>query len=404
MKVLHIIPSISPIRGGPSLAIIGMVKGLNSQGIQASIVTTNDNGPTQLDISTKDWINYQGVPVHFFSRYSPKNSAAIREFSYSSDLTYWLLNNIHYYDILHIHGIFSFPSTVAMAIARLKKVLYIVRPLGQLCHWSLSQKSIKKKTYLQLIEKKNLGNSQGMHFTSLKEEYEASSLSIDVPSFVIPHGLHTPEKISDATTKLRSHLQLSTKVPIITFLSRLHQKKGLEFLISALSNIRDYPFVFLIAGTGDSDYVSYLKSLIQEQKLSDRTHFLGFVEGEAKNILLQGSNIFALTSYSENFGIAVLESLAAGLPTLVTPGVALSQLINQHQFGYVPPLEETAISNALLHIFQNPEEAKQKGERARKFIQRNYTWDKIATDLIEVYQSILANQTLPSQLQSTTTI
>lgn len=402
MKVLHVIPSVSPIRGGPSLAVFGMVKSLNSQGAEASIVTTNDHGGQQLNVSTTDWVNYQGIPVHFFPRYSPKISA-IKEFSYSSDLTAWLWNNIHNYDILHVHAIFSFPSTVAMGIAHWKQIPYIIRPLGQLCHWSLAQQAIKKKTYLQLIEKNNLENSQGIHFTALAEQNEASSLGINAPSFVIPHGLQTPEKLSDASTKLRSHLQLSTKVPVITFLSRLHPKKGLEFLISALSKHKDYPFLFLIAGTGDSDYESYLKCLIREHKLSDRTHFLGFVEGEAKNLLLQGSDLFALTSHSENFGIAVLEALAAGTPALVTPGVALSQLVQQNQFGYVTPLEETAIANALLQCLQNPEEAKLMGERARKFIQENYTWDKVATDLIDVYQSILANQPLPTRLQSTAT-
>lgn len=403
MKVLHIIPSVSPVRGGPSLAAIEMVKILNFKGVEASIITTNDHGDRQLNIQTKDWTSYQGAPVHFFPRYSPKISA-IREFSYSSELTYWLWNNIHHYDMLHVHAIFSFPSTVAMVIANHKQVPYIVRPLGQLCHWSLNQQAFKKKTYLRLIEKNNLKNSQGVHFTAISEQYEASSLGINAPSFVVPHGLYTPAKLSDASTKLRSHLQLSTKVPIITFLSRLHPKKGLEILISTLSCLKDYPFLFLIAGTGDLDYENHLKSLIQEYELSDRTHFLGFVEGETKNLLLQGSDLFALTSHSENFGIAVLEALAAGVPALVTPGVALSQLIQQHQFGYVTPLEKTAIANALLQCLQKPEEAKQMGERAREFIQENYTWDKIATELIEVYQAILANQPLPPRLQPTTTV
>lgn len=400
MKVLHIIPSLSPIRGGPSLAAIEMVKSLNLHGIETSIITTNDNGDRQLKISTKDWTNYKGLPVHFFSRYSPI-IAPIREFSYSSDLASWLWNNIHNYDLLHIHAIFSYPSTVAMTISRWKQVPYIVRPLGQLCHWSLGQQAIKKKIYLQLIEKKNLKHSQGIHFTSQSEESEASSLGINAPSFVIPHGLHVPEKVSDASTRLRSQLKLSTKAPIITFLSRLHPKKGLEYLIAALSSLKDNPFLFLIAGSGDSDYESYLKNLIQEHQLSDYTHFLGFVEGETKNLLLQGSDLFALTSHSENFGVAVLEALAAGLPALVTPGVALSELVLQQQLGYVPPLEETAIANTLLHCLKSPEEAKLIGERARKFIQENYTWDKVAINLIEVYQAILRREPNPQYSFST---
>jgi len=132
--------------------------------------------------------------------------------------------------------------------------------------------------------------------------------------------------------------------------------------------------------------------------MSDRTRLVGFVKGEQKDLLLQGSDLFVLTSYSENFGVAVLEALAAGLPAIVTPGVALSEVVQQHQFGSVPALEENAIATAILHALNHPEAMKAMGDRARQYVLKHYTWEAIATQLIDVYGEIVGDRPAKNQL------
>lgn len=392
MKVLHVIPSISPVRGGPSLAILQMVKALNQLGILAEIVTTDDHGTKHLDVPLKQLVSYKKAPVYFFRRFSPPVHS-IREFAYSGSLTSWLWKNVLDYDLLHIHAIFSYPSTIAMAIARIRGMPYIVRPLGQLCPWSLHQSALKKQVYLQLIERSNLDNCHVLHVTSLQEQAEISGLKLCCPSFVVPHGLQVSPLLPDANQRLREHYQLPPDQLVVLFLSRLHPKKGLEYLIQALAKLRDQRFTLIVAGNGDESYQVQIQHNIQEHNLQDRTILTGFVEGDFKQLLLQGADLFALTSHSENFGVAVLEALGAGTPVLVTPGVALAAEVEQHALGYVVPQEVNAIANALIQHWQLPEQEKLiLRQRSHKFVLENYTWDKIAANLIEVYQTILQRE------------
>ena len=393
MKVLHVIPSVATVRGGPSQAILEMVKALRKNNIDAEIVTTNDNGEDILDVPLRKFINYQQVPVQFFPRFSPAIHA-VREFAFSRELTIWLWQNIRNYDLLHIHGIFSYAPSIAMAIARCQKVPYIVRPLGQLCTWSLQQSARKKQIYLKIIEKANLNHSQSIHFTSVAEQQEAALLNLTSPNFIIPHGLAIPDTIPHADQRLRQHFNLPIDEPIILFLSRLHPKKGLDYLIPALGKLSHYRFTFIVAGSGDSDYEAEVKTLVKIHGIERITHFAGFVKGEIKDLLIQGADIFALTSHSENFGISVLESLAAGTPVIITPGVALSDLVQQQQLGYVTELNINAIAATIENFLDHPQESKKMGYRAREFILDNYTWDKIASKMIFVYENIIQSHNL----------
>lgn len=389
MKVLHVIPSVAAIRGGPSKAVLEMVKALRDKGIEAEIATTNDNGPNLLDVPLKLRTEYKQVPIYFFPRFSP-HVHPIREFAFSSELTTWLWQKIRDYDLLHIHAIFSYPSTVAMAIARQQRVSYVVRPLGQLCEWSLQQSALKKQIYLNLIEKANINGAEILHLTSKQEQQELSRLNLSAPNFILPHGISIPPTISNARIRLREHLKLPSDEPIILFLSRLHPKKGLDYLIPALGKLTHHRFTFVIAGSGSPDYEADVKSLVASHGIDNRTYIAGFVEGEFKSLLMQGADLFALTSHSENFGVAVLEALGAGLPALVTPGVALADLVREKNLGYVTELDVKEITSVLQQVLEHPQEIKEISKRARQLISKHYTWDSIAANLSEIYIKALS--------------
>ncbi|WP_310489360.1 glycosyltransferase, partial [Chamaesiphon sp. VAR_69_metabat_338] len=307
--------------------------------------------------------------------------------------TTWLFQNITKYDAIHVHALFSYTSTVAMSIARLKGVPYITTPHGLLCEWSLQQSAQKKQAYLKLVERANLDRARAIHVTCEQERDDVVALNFKSPISVLPLALtQMPVSIPDAANLLRQSLNCPADEPIILFLARLHYKKGLEYLIPALGKLGDRRFTLVIAGTGTPAYEAEIKALIVAAGIENRTRTIGFVEGTQKDLLIQGADLFALTSHSENFGIAVLEALIVGTPVLLTPGVGLASVVRDNDLGYVADLNVDAIAQALDRHLIDPDRSKVMGERARQFAIANYNWDKIAVDLIQVYQSIIDRQ------------
>ncbi len=397
MRVLHIIPSVSAVRGGPSQAVLEIVSALRKLGLDAEIAATNDDGPGLLDVPFGKAMEYRGAPVRFFPRWSPK-SRALREFALSVSMTRWMWQHIPDYDLIHVHAMFSHACTAGMAIARWHGKPYINRPLGLLCKWSLKQSAARKKAFLALIERANLNHAAGLEFTAEQEMDEARPLGLTAPGFVLPFGLHLPVMIPNARGKLRDKLGLSADMPLVLFLSRIHPKKGLDLLIDALQSLASRRFHVVIAGAGDADYENQIKNQVEAGPLKGRVHFVGFAKGETKDLLLQGADVFALTSHSESFAIAAMEALAAGTPVLLTPGVPVAALAARFDAGWVCDLDQGSMLKAAAAMLDSISDTKIMTERAdrARAVARNFEWSEIARRMSTVYEAVIARGGLPS--------
>jgi len=385
MRVLHLIPSISPLRGGPSQAVLALAAAQRARGLDAVVLTTNDHGDQVLaDLPIGRWCDRQEVPVLAFARWSPP-IRALREFAVAPGLLGGLRRELAAADLLHVHALFSFASTAGMALARQQQVPYLVRSIGQLNRWSLRQSPRRKRLLLKLVERRNLNGAQALHFTSDAEREEAADLGLRPPPIVLPLGVALP--------------QLDPPVPAPAdqavrwlFLSRIHPKKQLPVLFEALADLqRRQPaarWLLDVAGEGDASYVEQLQQLAQWLGLAERIRWCGFAAGEAKAALLARADWFVLPSASENFGIAAAEALAAGTPVILSPGVALAPDVRQAGAGLVCEPEPAALAQALERALQPPSAA--MVEAARALAAERYSWPAIAAALEQHYQAILS--------------
>lgn len=388
MKILHVISSISSVRGGPGPAALGIVKTLRNCGINAEIATTNDNGRSLLKVPLSGRSEYDGVPVWFFPRlWIPV--AFLREYVFSIPFGKWLWQNVTQYDIVHIHVIFSYTAAIAMLLCRIRNIPYIVRPNGMLCKWSLRQGGLHKRVYLKMIGLININHSRAVEFTSKQEKEESIAIGIKTKNIIIPYGLFLPETLPHARENLREKLKIPKEMPIVLFMSRLHYKKGLQCLIPALGAVKNEKFSFVIAGESCPRYEKTVETMLKKAGVLGFTIRTGFAQGRIKKLLLQGSDIFALTSYSESFGLAALEAMANGLAVVISRNVPLWREVEKHKTGIVTDCDPEEISRAISELLKNEKIRKTMGENGKRLAKTLFGWDKIAGKTITLYKNIL---------------
>lgn len=388
MKVLHLIPSLSPRRGGPSVAVVGMCRALQARGVEVKIVTTNDHGSETYEMGDGQVEEREGIPVHFFAkRY--RSFRRLDEFSIAPGALQWLKENLSDYDLIHSHAVFSWLPTSGMALARKAGVPYIARPLGQLCHWSMRQRTWLKRSYLSCIERANLEGARALHFTSNLEANESAAYVSPRASFVLPHGVEPATQAgSEGGAHLRARLGIDPAGVVGLFLGRIHPKKRLDLLVDAMER-GPAEFHLLVAGDFDPGAGEQIRRCIDQSPLRERIHLLGHVDGEEKEACFQLADCFMLPSESENFGIAAAEAMVRGVPLVLSPHLPFSPVVREYQFGLVLDLELDAWSQALGEICSGTAWAGDTPERIRHYGKENYAWSSVAIQLIEHYRNSL---------------
>ena len=414
MRILQIIPSISLVYGGPSQMVLGLSAALAAKNIDVTIITTDSNGDIgqlPLDVTLNQPIKQNGYQIIYFRCYP------FRRYKFSLSLLQWLNENVRQFDLAHIHALFSPVTTLAATIARGHNLPYIIRPCGMLDPADLQKKKLLKQIYGTLLEGHNLAGAAAIHFTSKEEAKISERFGLDCTGKMpVPRDLDCTGKMPvprdlDCTGKMPVPQDLviplgvtaglspkklrESQVPIILFMSRIEPKKGLDLLIPALESILEsgIEFSFILAGSNpqDADYETQIKVQIHNSILAKYTTITGFVSGDLKNELLTNADLFVLPSYYENFGIAVAEAMAAGVPVAISDRIHIAEDIREAEAGWVGPLEVGAIANSIKSALLNPEERQRRGLNGQEYAKKYYNWEAIAQQTIDAYQQILSS-------------
>ena len=382
MRVLHVIPSVAERSGGPATAIVPMCRALQQHGVEVLLITT-DAGMDRVEATPA---NYKGVPAKFFP------SQLGESFKYSRPLTAWLNSHAHEFDVAHIHAVFNHSSIAAAHVCRKAGVPYVVRPLGTLEPWSMTQKSIRKRVFWQIAGKAMLRRAAAIHYTTDAEKISTEGLLGLDHGKVIGLGV-APEPVTSCSKELLAqYFPALTHQPYVLVMSRLHPKKALDVLIDAfLSLVQHEKFArwrLVIAGDGPHDQVLKLKGMVAER---NEVLFAGWLDGEAKNAVLGGASLLVLPSRQENFGLCVMEALSRSVPVLVSPHVNLAEEIVLANAGWIATVDKEALTTRLAEALDDEEERARRG-RAGKQLSQKYSWESAARSLVEVYKDVLAKK------------
>jgi glycosyltransferase involved in cell wall biosynthesis len=309
-------------------------------------------------------------------------------------MTKWLWKNIPAYDLIHIHAVFTYPSTIAAWIARMKGKPYIVRPLGILNRWGMrNRRQLGKKLSFWAIERGMLDHAALIHYTSEQERIEAEQAGARTASMIVANPADVnPGSRAGLAGKFRARYPALGNAPLIVFLSRISPKKGLDLLIPAFAQVRrtNPEAVLVIAGGGDADLIEEVKKSVSAAGLTDCVIWTGFIEGDDKGALLADADIFVLPSYSENFGVAVVEALSFGVPAIVSDQVGIHHEISQAHAGVVVPCQAAALAGALTELLDNADLRASMSANGANLAAKKFTRGGVVDALLANYRAILS--------------
>jgi glycosyltransferase involved in cell wall biosynthesis len=378
MRLCVVVPSFYPatIYGGPIVSIEHTCNALSKRGVEVYVSTTNANGAEKLRVQTNIFNMFS---KNYFVKYY--DDTVVGRFSWS--FCRYISGDIKKSDVVKIEDIFSTYVLVALFFCffHKKKIMLSVR--GVMSAWALaSKKRLFKKVWLFLFLRP-FERSILWHATSEAESTEVTDQFPNAKVVVIPNGICLDEYTNLPSVSRSAYLEafgvpVHEATRIIVSMGRLHRVKGFPLLIHAFATLRErIPNVLLLVAGEDDGMRSELDSLIRGLGLVDCVFLVGSLEGDKKRLFLAGADVFALTSYSENFGNVYLEALASGTPILATEGTPWRH-IDSHDCGHCTSYDREEIADALEALLSS--DRNEMRVKAAQFASK-YSWGEIADEI-----------------------
>jgi len=389
MRILHISPSYYPAfkYGGPIQSVHLLNRALAKKGVNVEVFTTNAGLEENKEIKTNKLIELDGIKVKYFNYYGYEH------YTFSPQMFLDLLMNERNYDLVHITAVWNFPVLAGSIVSLMYKKPFIISPRGTLYPETFNLKSkIKKVLYYNLLAKHYIYKASLLHFTSCDEKQKVVKfLKLRNENVVIPNGIDLSdyEKLPAKGSFSLKHFNTNNQKYIL-FLGRINPKKGLDILVKAIKNIFElYRDLYLVITGPDNDgYGNEIKQQLNEFSLLDKVLFTGMLNGDEKLAAFVDAELFVLPSYSENFGMAVVEALACGTPVVISNKVGICREIELNRAGIVVETDPKSLFIGIKTLLDNEELRREVAKNGRRLVEEYYDIDKVADKMIKTYQEV----------------
>ncbi len=389
MRISYVLGYLEACYGGPPYSAISVAKYMKDSGCDISFWATGNDENENLT-----YIKEMDIKAYLFDVSFPKRWFRSRNL-YKS-----LSSKALSFDLFHMHGMWNYPVYAGSSVAAKYDVPYIISPRGALQTWAIRRSGVKKSLYSMLLLKKMLGRAACLHALTQAEAECFRSTGYEGPITVIANGVDVPDSglLPDVTEAEEIWPSLQGR-RVLLFMSRLSPEKGLDQLLPAFADIVSRgsydDVVLVIAGPNHRGYQAKVKSMIDNLGLSSKILLTGMVEGNEKKALLSRADLYVLPSHSEGFSISLLENLAIGNPVIITPACNFPQVVKS-KAGICVGSDSADLSQALRIMFDlSDDQRRDMGNRAKKLVLENYTWDAIAQQYLIVYDCILKGKEIP---------
>jgi glycosyltransferase involved in cell wall biosynthesis len=377
--VLHIVPAITEESSGPSYTVTRLCESLIAEGHDVTLGVL-DWGPSTF---APPYVRRfpLGLGPHRLGR-SPAMWRWLKAAVASGTV-----------GIVHSHGMWQMAGVYpGWACQGQKQAKLIVSPRGSFSQWAFVSGSPVKRLFWPLVQRPALAGCVCFHATAASEYRDIRRMDFTQPIAVIPNGIDIPDLLPRVESPIRT----------VLFLGRIHPVKGLDWLLQAWSVLQGrFPHWRLrIVGSdagylGGSGYSLKMKDLAASLGL-DRVAFPGELRGPEKLAAYREAELFVLPSHTENFGIAVAEALAMGIPAVVSKG-APWQGLEANGCGWWVDLDKDALIHSLAEAMSlSPGELAKMGQLGRAWMTRNFSWQRIGNMMGQTYAWLEGRASAPA--------
>ena len=388
-RVLHVLPSLSPETGGPAKSVIQLTKMIAEVGNDVSLFTTiwPRHGVLDSSCSGGQWAG-KNVKITIF----PAVPAPLNvRLPHSPSLVKAVRNHGYEFDMIFVHSLWNPLATFAMRSLRLSKLNYCIMPHGMLDPVVLRRNRWKKLPWCLFWERANIERALLVVFNTSAEEEKArqSRWHLD-QTFILPHTIELSNwKALPPRQEFEAHFPEARLREVILFVGRINWVKNLDKLVDALRIvIQKHPAAMLVCVGPDSDgHRAKIERYVQERSLETHILFTGLLEGQKLKAAYARGDVLALVSQKENFGLAVAEALACGLPVVVSDGVDVARdWPSAGPVRRVAPTPEQ-IAGALVELLERSADHGLPDSDARLMAEKEFSFSRIS-QLLDIWQSL----------------